>query len=176
MTGKGKILLNVCIEPPYINHFGYSHVTLMPTLPSAPLFRATCPPHPTQPTHRTHKGPKEILSYCIPPSLQLYPFSKQPSSKASKCALFMFCRFKHRVHTEWQRPLSGIHSIMMEKLAQACEGGGCTPTPFRYIYHHVQICGVSLQLRGQIHTPYFYSTPICILCSYPCSYHRLESK
>ncbi len=36
----------------------------------------------------------------------------------------------HRVHTEWQRPLSGVHSIMMEKLAQAGEGGeGCTPTP-----------------------------------------------
>ncbi len=24
----------------------------------------------------------------------------------------------HRVHTEWQRPLSGVHSIMIEKLAQ----------------------------------------------------------
>jgi hypothetical protein len=33
-------------------------------------------------------------------------------------------------HTEWQRPLSGVHSIMMEKLGQAGEGGGCTPTPF----------------------------------------------
>ncbi len=28
----------------------------------------------------------------------------------------------HRVHTEWQRPLSGVHSIMMEKLAQVEEG------------------------------------------------------
>ncbi len=25
--------------------------------------------------------------------------------------------------TEWQQPLSGVHSTMMEKLAQACEGG-----------------------------------------------------
>jgi hypothetical protein len=31
-------------------------------------------------------------------------------------------------YTEWQRPLSGVHSIMMEKLGQAGEGGGCTPT------------------------------------------------
>ncbi len=31
-------------------------------------------------------------------------------------------------YTECQRPLSGVHSIMMEKLAQAGEGGGCTPT------------------------------------------------
>ncbi len=28
---------------------------------------------------------------------------------------------------------------MTEKLAQAGEGGGCTPTPFRYSYHHVKI-------------------------------------
>jgi hypothetical protein len=39
----------------------------------------------------------------------------------------------HRVHTEWQRPLSGAHSIMMS---------GCTPTPFHYIYHQVQSCSV----------------------------------
>jgi hypothetical protein len=35
----------------------------------------------------------------------------------------------HRVHTEGHRPLSGVHSIMMEKLTHAGEGGGCTPTP-----------------------------------------------
>jgi|688.fasta_scaffold95572_3 hypothetical protein len=48
----------------------------------------------------------------------------------------------HRVHTEWQRPISGVHSIMMEKWALAGEGGGCTPTPFHSIYHHVQSCSV----------------------------------
>jgi hypothetical protein len=42
---------------------------------------------------------------------------------------------KHRVHTEWQRLLSGAHSIMMEKLAHAGEGVGCTSTPFYYIYY-----------------------------------------
>jgi hypothetical protein len=36
--------------------------------------------------------------------------------------------FKH--HTEWQRPLSGVHSIMMEYLAQAGVGGGTRPPPF----------------------------------------------
>jgi hypothetical protein len=42
------------------------------------------------------------------------------------------CGFGHRVHTEWQRPLSGVHSIMMEKLSQAGEGGGggARPPPF----------------------------------------------
>ncbi len=35
-----------------------------------------------------------------------------------------------------------VHSIMRVKSAQAGEGGRCKPTPFHYIYHHVQSCGV----------------------------------
>jgi hypothetical protein len=35
-----------------------------------------------------------------------------------------------------KRLLSGVHSIMRVKLAHAGEGGGCTPAPFHYIYHH----------------------------------------
>jgi hypothetical protein len=42
-------------------------------------------------------------------------------------------------YTEWQWPLSGVDSIMRVKLAQAGEGGGCTPFPFQYIYHHIPI-------------------------------------
>jgi hypothetical protein len=57
----------------------------------------------------------------------------------------------HRVHTECQRPLSGESAIMMEKLAQAGEGGGCTPTPCHYIYHH---------------SPYFIST-LFVFCGVP---------
>ncbi len=50
---------------------------------------------------------------------------------------------EHRVHTQsGNGHLSGVHSIMMEKLAQSGESGGCTPTLFYYIYHHVQSCGV----------------------------------
>jgi hypothetical protein len=45
-------------------------------------------------------------------------------------------------YTEWQRPLSGVHSIIMEKLAQGRLG--CT-RPF----------WCALHLRGQIHSPYF---------------------
>jgi hypothetical protein len=39
------------------------------------------------------------------------------------------------VHTEWQLPLSGVHSILMEKSSLTCEGGGggFTPTPFHSI-------------------------------------------
>ncbi len=40
---------------------------------------------------------------------------------------------------------SGKHSIIMENLAQAGEGGGCTPIPFHYIYHQVQSCGVPVR-------------------------------
>jgi hypothetical protein len=50
----------------------------------------------------------------------------------------------HRVHTAWHLPLSGVQSIMMEKLAQPGEGGGCTPFPFHCVYHHVQSCSVTL--------------------------------
>jgi hypothetical protein len=40
------------------------------------------------------------------------------------------CTLSHSVHREWQLPLSGVHSIMMEKLAQPGEGGRCRPSPF----------------------------------------------
>jgi hypothetical protein len=39
----------------------------------------------------------------------------------------------HRVHTERQLPISGVHPIMMEKSALAGGDGGCTPTPFHSI-------------------------------------------
>jgi hypothetical protein len=38
--------------------------------------------------------------------------------------------FDHRVHKEWQLPLSSVHSIMMENLAQPGEGGGARTPPF----------------------------------------------
>jgi hypothetical protein len=34
--------------------------------------------------------------------------------------------------TEWQWPISGVHSIMMEKSALAGEGEGCTPNHLHY--------------------------------------------
>ncbi len=61
--------------------------------------------------------------------------------------------------TEWQWPLSGVHSIMMEKSAQPGEGGmqahPLSPSHTNLWY--------TLQLRGQIHSSYFYSTPIFTL-------------
>ncbi len=76
----------------------------------------------------------------------------------------------HRVHTEWQWPLSGVHSIMMEKLVHPGEdgGGGCTPTAYHYIYHYVRICGVRSSWGGRYTPHIFYSTTVCNLRS--CSY------
>jgi hypothetical protein len=45
-------------------------------------------------------------------------------------------------YTQLQLPLSGVHSIMMEKSAQPGEGGGAHPPPFHPIYHHEQSCSV----------------------------------
>ncbi len=52
--------------------------------------------------------------------------------------------FTHRQESkiDWQWPLSGVHTIMMVNSAQPDEGGGCTPSPFHFIYNHEQSCGV----------------------------------
>ncbi len=42
-------------------------------------------------------------------------------------------------YTELQPLLSGVHSVIRVKFALAGEGGGCTPTPFYYIYHHRKV-------------------------------------
>jgi hypothetical protein len=68
-------------------------------------------------------------------------------------------------YTEWQRPLSGVHSIMMEKWAQAGEEGGGVHAhhPFHYIYHHVQSCGVRSRWEGR-YTPPVSTLPQYELC------------
>ncbi len=70
----------------------------------------------------------------------------------------------HRVHTEWQWPLPGVHSIMMEKSAQPAEDKGCTlhaPSPFHSIYHHKQSCGVPSSWEGR-YTPPISPLPLYV--------------
>ncbi len=55
----------------------------------------------------------------------------------------------HRGHTEWQCP----HSIMMVKSTQSL-----------YLPSQAKLW-CTLQLRGQTHSPYFSSTPLCTLFS-----------
>ncbi len=66
----------------------------------------------------------------------------------------------HTVHTEWQWPLSGVHSIMMEKSAQPGECGECTAIPFHYIYHCIQSFSVRSSWEGR------YLAPISTLLLY----------
>jgi len=54
---------------------------------------------------------------------------------------------------------------MEEKSIQAGEVEGCMPTPFYYICHHIQSCGVRSSWEGRYTPPYVYSTPICTLWS-----------
>ncbi len=68
------------------------------------------------------------------------------------------------VYTEWQWPLSGVHSIMMEKFAQPGEGGEVhADTLSLYLPSRTKL-RCMLQLKGQIHSPkIFYSIHICTL-------------
>jgi hypothetical protein len=94
-----------------------------------------------------------------------------PVLSAVPCTLS--CTLYHRVDTEWQWPHPGVFSIMMEKLAQPGEGGGCTSTSFPSIYHHVQSCSVRSSWESRYTHPYvlcaLYSTMYPIFYSVPYS-------
>ncbi len=96
----------------------------------------------------------------------------QHMGNISMLLIFVY-RFTHIVHTEWQRPLSGVHPIMMEKLARAGEAGGCTATSFHCIYHHVQSCSIRFSGEGRCTLPISY-LPLCTLWFYP-SAHALSA-
>ncbi len=84
--------------------------------------------------------------------------------KAIQQNIFRF-HLLHRVLTEWQWPLSGVHSILMEKSAQPGEGGGArpSPTPFHYIYFYVYKVVVYAPVEREDTKPYFHSTPMCTM-------------
>jgi hypothetical protein len=67
-------------------------------------------------------------------------------------------------YTEWQWPLSGIHSIMMVKSAQSGEGSVCTPRalPLSLYLPSQTKLWYTLQVRGQI----LYISPISPLPLY----------
>jgi hypothetical protein len=53
---------------------------------------------------------------------------------------------------------------MTEKLAQAGEGGGCTPTPFHYIYHHVYKVVVYVPAEKADTLPLISTLQLYVLC------------
>jgi hypothetical protein len=79
----------------------------------------------------------------------------------------------HRVHTEWQRPLSGVHSIMMEKFAQDGEcggGGGACPPLFSISTIHYKVVVYAPAERADtlplfLLYPYMYSVVRPACCS-----------
>ncbi len=83
-------------------------------------------------------------------------------------------------YTELQPPLSGVHSLLMEKLDQAGESRGYRPTPLHYSCHHVRSCSVCSSWTGRYTHP-LSSLPIYVLCglkgewlNYPFSSSVLE--
>jgi hypothetical protein len=59
------------------------------------------------------------------------------------------------ISTEWQVPIFGVHSIMMEKSALADEGvGPLGGAPFH---------SITITYKVAVYSPYFISTPICTL-------------
>ncbi len=65
--------------------------------------------------------------------------------------------------TESGDGLAYVHSIMMEKSTLPGDGGGCTPTPFHCIYHHIQSCSVRSSWEGR-YTPPISTLPLYLLC------------
>ncbi len=67
---------------------------------------------------------------------QFCSFDVEEKSHPQIWLLLLNASAKTTEYTELQPLLSGVHSVMTVKLVLACEGGGCTPTPFNYYYPH----------------------------------------
>jgi hypothetical protein len=90
----------------------------------------------------------------LPTAADKMAYKNTQREKEISLCMFFLCGLDHRVHTEWQRPLSGVHSIMIEKLAQAGD----------FIYHHMQSCIVRSSSEDRYTDP-ISSVPICtVLC------------
>jgi hypothetical protein len=92
---------------------------------------------------------KELGNVFLKPKLKIVSYIETKSMKHSPGFQKMQAQSRH---TEWQRPLSVVHSIMMEKLAQAGEGGeGARQPPFITITYKVAVYGPAE--RADICTP-----------------------
>ncbi len=93
--------------------------------------------------------PTSLISHCT------LPLRRTPVLPIANCAE---C-------TEWQRPISGVRSIINGKwkISPGWWGWESTPTSFHYIYHHVQSCGVRYRWEGRFTTP-LSTLPQYVLC------------
>ncbi len=100
------------------------------------------------------------------PIKQCMYYCTQPPTSVSVCTT---------EYTEWQWPLSSVYSIMMEKIAQPGEGGQGRRHPLALYLPSRTKLWCTLQLRGQIHSPYFYYTPLCTLRFAQCKHVCISS-
>jgi hypothetical protein len=71
----------------------------------------------------------------------------------------------HRVHTEWQWPLSGVHTITMEKSAQSgVDGGGCTARPS-------PVTLSTITYKVVVYAPAERADTLPLFLLYPCMYN-----
>ncbi len=75
-----------------------------------------------------------------------------------------------RVHTEWQRPRSCVHSIMIyRKLAQAGEGGGARPPPST-------VFTITYKVALHLHAPAQRTDTLTLFHLYPYVLCGLQSR
>ncbi len=91
---------------------------------------------------------RRYLSAAIISAMHSYPFRRR------------FC-CRHRVHTEWQWPLFGTHSIMMVKSAQPGEGGSARPPPFALS---------TIMTKVVVYAPAERTDTLCLFLLYPYRY------
>ncbi len=90
---------------------------------------------------------EDDLSYSSD-SLQISPYRKVVANPSQKVTKNIKMGLLHRLHIVATATFWRIFH-MMEKFAQAGEDGECTPTPFHYIFHHVQSWGVRSSWEGR---------------------------
>ncbi len=73
-------------------------------------------------------------------------------------------------YTQWQWPLSGVHSIMMVKSAQANEGGGGDAQPLPFTLSTIKY---KVVVYAPAERAYMYTLPISSLSLYVlCGFYR----
>jgi hypothetical protein len=123
--------------------------------------------YPAYETFSNYRKLKLMLSLPLPP---FHPTSILVTSmekrKKNTTLLLLFDYFTEYTQRQW--PLSGVHPIMRVKSSQTGEGGGVggrTFFPFTISVPSRAKLWCTLQLRWEIHYPYFSSTPtVYVLC------------
>jgi hypothetical protein len=81
---------------------------------------------------------------------------------------FLQCRVQEPNYNKIYRRWKGTFLVRYVEFSKP-------PTLFHYIYHHEQKLWCTLRLKEQIHSTYFYSTPICTLCRKPRLSRRIRT-